>query len=75
MICPAPLKKGDKVAVICLSSGIVGEPYCAHEKELGLKKLREFGLEPVFTEHALRGAGLHSFTPRSPRRRPESCFS
>ncbi|WP_024860140.1 S66 family peptidase [Ruminococcus flavefaciens] len=55
MIYPQPLKKGDKVAVICLSSGIIGEPYCAHEKELGLKKLREFGLEPVFTEHALMG--------------------
>lgn len=55
MICPEPLKKGDKVAVICLSSGIIGEPYCAHEKELGLKMLREFGLEPVFTEHALMG--------------------
>ena len=55
MICPEPLKKGDKVAVICLSSGILGEPYCSHEKELGLKMLREFGLEPVFTEHALMG--------------------
>ncbi len=32
MIYPQPLKKGDKVAVICLSSGIIGEPYCAHEK-------------------------------------------
>ena len=55
MIYPQPLKKGDKVAVICLSSGIIGEPYCAHEKELGIRKLREFGLEPVFTEHALMG--------------------
>ena len=55
MLFPEPLKKGDKVAVISLSSGILGEPYCAHEKELGIKKLREFGLEPVFTEHALMG--------------------
>lgn len=56
MLFPEPLKKGDKVAVISLSSGIIGEPYCAHEKELGLKKLREFGLDPVFTEHALMGS-------------------
>ena len=56
MLTPQPLKKGDKVAVICLSSGVIGEPYCAHEKELGEKKLREMGLEPVFTRHALRGA-------------------
>ena len=53
MVYPKPLQKGDKVAVICLSSGVIGEPFCAHERELGEKKLREFGLEPVFTEHAL----------------------
>ncbi|EWM54449.1 S66 family peptidase [Ruminococcus flavefaciens] len=56
MIFPKPLKKGDKVAVICLSSGIIGEPYCVHEKELGEKKLRELELEPVFTKHALMGS-------------------
>ena len=56
MVYPKPLQKGDKVAVICLSSGVIGEPFCAHERELGEKKLREFGLEPVFTEHALMGA-------------------
>ena len=55
MIYPQPLKKGDKVAVTCLSSGSIGEPYCAHEKEHGVKMLRRFGLEPVFTEHALMG--------------------
>ena len=55
MLYPKPLKKGDKVAIISLSSGILGEPYCAHEKELGIKKLREFGLETVFTKHALMG--------------------
>ena len=52
---PEPLKKDDKVAIICLSSGVIGEPYCAHEKELGLRRLRSFGLEPVFTKHALMG--------------------
>ena len=55
MIYPKPLKKGDKVVVICLSSGILGEPYCSHEKELGINMLRGFGLEPVFTKHALIG--------------------
>jgi len=38
MIYPEPLRKGDKVAVICLSSGVIGEPCCAHEKELGEKE-------------------------------------
>jgi muramoyltetrapeptide carboxypeptidase LdcA involved in peptidoglycan recycling len=55
MLIPKPLKKGDKIAVISLSSGLLGESFCAHQKELGIKKLREFGLEPVFTKHALMG--------------------
>ena len=55
MIYPQPLKKGDRIAVISLSNGLLGESFCAHQKELGVKKLREFGLEPVFTEHALMG--------------------
>lgn len=50
------LRKGDHIAVVSLSSGIMGEPWCAHEKELGERRLRELGLEPVFTEHALAGA-------------------
>ena len=52
---PRPLQKGDRVAVVSLSSGIMGEPWCAHEKELGEKRLRASGLEPVYAEHALSG--------------------
>lgn len=55
MLRPQPLKKGDKVAIISLSSGILGEPYCKHTKETGINRLRRFGLEPVFTENALKG--------------------
>ena len=55
MLIPEPLKKGDKVAIISLSNGIVGEPYCSHTRETGLARLCRFGLEPVFTENALRG--------------------
>lgn len=58
MICPEPLKKGDRVAVISLSNGILGEPWCAHEKELAERRLRAFGLEPVYTEHALAGSAV-----------------
>ncbi len=56
MLIPEPLRKGDKVAIISLSNGILGEPYCAHTKETGLERLRRFGLEPVFTENALKGS-------------------
>lgn len=49
------LKKGDKVAVLSLSSGVLGERFASHQLELGKKRLKELGLEPVFGKHALKG--------------------
>ena len=51
---PNKLKKGDKVAIISLSQGILGMPFCKHELDLGLKRLREFGLEPIIMPNALK---------------------
>lgn len=45
---PQALKTGDKVAIVSLSSGILGEESCLHQLNLGKKRLRELGLEPVF---------------------------
>lgn len=52
---PKPLRKGDKVAVISLSSGMLGEEFAKHELDLGLKRIKEFGLIPVVMPNALRG--------------------
>ncbi len=52
---PKHLERGDKIAIVSLSSGILGMPYCRHELELGLSRLREFGLEPVIMDNALAG--------------------
>ena len=52
---PNRLKKGDKVAIVSLSSGILGEPFAKHELDLGIKRLEEFGLIPVFMDNALKG--------------------
>ncbi len=56
MLIPEPLRKGDRIAIVSLSNGILGEPYCAHTKDTGIAQLQRFGLEPVFMEHALSGA-------------------
>lgn len=53
---PARLAKGDKVAIVSLSSGILGDDHCAYNVEIGTKRMREMGLEPVFTKHALAGS-------------------
>ena len=49
------LRKGDKVAIVSLSSGMLGEPFCSHNIEIGVKRLREYGLEPVFMPNSLKG--------------------
>ena len=43
------------VEIVSLSSGIIGEPFVAHEIALGLERLRRYGLEVRFSPHALRG--------------------
>ena len=49
------LQKGDKVAIVSLSSGMLGEDFCSHNIEIGVRRLKEYGLEPVFMPNALKG--------------------
>lgn len=56
MIKPKMLQVGDKVAVVSLSSGMLGEAFCSHNIEIGVRRLKEFGLEPVFMPNSLKGA-------------------
>lgn len=49
------LRKGDKVAIVSLSSGMLGEDFCSHNIEIGVKRLEEYGLKPVFMPNALKG--------------------
>lgn len=54
MIKPKCLNKGDKIAIVSLSSGILGMPFCKHELDIAIKRLKEFGLEPVIMPNALK---------------------
>lgn len=49
------LRKGDKVAIVSLSSGMLGEEFCSHNIEIGVKRLKEYGLIPVFMPNTLKG--------------------
>ncbi len=51
---PYCLSKGDKIAVVSLSRGLLGMPYCKHELVIALKRLEEFGLVPVLMPNALQ---------------------
>lgn len=56
MIKPERLRKGDKVAIVSLSSGMLGEEQYLHKYELGKERLEEkFGLEVITMPHALKG--------------------
>lgn len=52
---PKVLNEGDKVAIISLSRGLLGEPFIKHELDLGIKRLKEYGLDVVVMPNALKG--------------------
>lgn len=43
------------IAIVSLSSGILGESFVKFEKNIGIKRLEEFGLNVRFMPHALSG--------------------
>ena len=43
------------VAIVSLSSGIIGEPFVAHEVEIGLRRLSDYGLNVKFMPNARNG--------------------
>ena len=42
MIKPKKLNKGDKIAIVSLSRGILGLPGCKHELDIAIKRLKEY---------------------------------
>lgn len=56
MIKPEHLRRGDKAAIVSLSSGSLGEPKFIHKYYLAKQRLEEdFGLEVVAMPNALKG--------------------
>ena len=55
MIKPKKLKKGDKVVIVSLSSGLAGEEMFRHRYELGKKRLEQLGFNVVTMKNALKG--------------------
>lgn len=68
MIKPNNLSPGDRIAIVSLSSGMLGEEYCSHNITIGTKRIEEFGLTPVFMPNSLKGK---DFLERHPEKRAE----
>ena len=49
------MKAVNNLAIVSLSSGILGEPFVRFEVEIGLRRLVEYGLNVKFMPHALKG--------------------
>lgn len=43
------------ITIVSLSSGILGEPYVKHQLEIGLKRLKSYGLHVKFSRHSMCG--------------------
>lgn len=43
------------VEIVSLSSGLIGEPFAAHEVKIGVSRLEEMGLNVRFSNNALKG--------------------
>ena len=64
MIKPGRLKAGDKVAVVSLSSGMLGDEAFIHKFHIAKERLKsDFGLELVAMPHALSGSGFTAAHP------------
>lgn len=56
------------IAIVSLSRGIIGEPDVQFEVEIGLRRLKEYGLNVKFMPHALKGL---EFVKSHPEKRAE----
>lgn len=64
MLKPKRLKKGDKVAIVSLSWGGLGDKELIHKYDIAKKRLEEdFGLEVVCMPHALKGSEFVAQNP------------
>lgn len=43
------------IGIVSLSSGTIGESFVKHELDLGIRRLKEYGLKVKFMNHALKG--------------------
>ncbi|GAU78495.1 S66 peptidase family protein [Fusibacter sp. 3D3] len=64
MIKPARLKKGDKIAIVSLSWGGLGDEAFIHKYPIAKQRLEnDFGLQVVTMPHALKGSGFVATHP------------
>ncbi len=61
-------KKIKNVGIVSLSSGILGEPFIRFEMDIGLQRLKDYGLRVKFMPNALKGL---DYVKEHPEKRAE----
>lgn len=75
MIYPGKIKKGATVGIVCLSSGVLGEPFVKHEIKLIEERLpKEFGLKFKYMPNALKGEEFLKIHPEKKAEDLKSAF-
>ena len=62
----------NKIAIVSLSSGILGEAFAKHEVEIGIKRLEAYGLEINMMPHAQSGM---EYVKNHPKERAEDLLA
>ena len=65
-------RKIQNVAIVSLSSGIAGEPSVQFEVDIGLRRLRKYGLNVRFMPHAMKGI---DYVKAHPEKRAEDLLA
>ena len=60
------------VAIVSLSRGIIGESFVKHELDIGVQRLKDFGLNVRFMPHALKGL---EYVEHHPEKRVEDLLA
>lgn len=55
----------NKIGIVSLSSGVLGEDFLKHELQLGKKRLEEYGIEVEFLPNSLKGTKFIKNHPES----------
>lgn len=58
------IKKGDSIAIVSLSSGLLGEDFCKHQLKIGKERLEKLGFNVIFLPNALKGINILSKNPK-----------
>ena len=56
--------KVKKIGIVSLSSGILGEDFVAHEVELGIERLKKYGIEVEFLPNSKKGIDFIKNNPK-----------